>query len=88
MKLILFSKMLKDRSIDALADLAASLGIDGYDLAVRPGHPVNPDNVAEAVKTLKPYAVDSSSGVEAEPCKKDPEKVRAFIENARADASA
>lgn len=49
MKLILFSKMLKDRSIDALADLAASLGIDGYDLAVRPGHPVNPDNVAEAL---------------------------------------
>ena len=49
MKLILFSKMLKDRSIDALADLAASLAIDGYDLAVRPGHPVNPDNVAEAL---------------------------------------
>ena len=49
MKLILFSKMLKDRSIDALADLAAFLGIDGYDLAVRPGHPVNPDNVAEAL---------------------------------------
>ena len=49
MKLILFSKMLKDRSIDALADLAASLGIDGYDLAVRPGHPVNPDNVAAAL---------------------------------------
>ena len=49
MRLILFSKMLKDRSIDALADLAASLGIDGYDLAVRPGHPVNPDNVAEAL---------------------------------------
>lgn len=49
MKLILFSKMLKDRSIDALADLATSLGIDGYDLAVRPGHPVNPDNVAEAL---------------------------------------
>ena len=49
MKLILFSKMLKDRSIDELADLAAVLGIDGYDLAVRPGHPVNPDNVAEAL---------------------------------------
>lgn len=47
MKLVLFSKMLQDKSIDELADLASSLGIDGYDLAVRPGHPVNPDNVAD-----------------------------------------
>jgi L-ribulose-5-phosphate 3-epimerase len=49
MKLVLFSKMLQDKSIDELAALATQLGIDGYDLAVRPGHPVNPDNVAEAL---------------------------------------
>ncbi len=49
MKLILFSKMLKDCSIDELADLAERLGIDGYDLAVRPGHPVHPGNVGEAL---------------------------------------
>ncbi|HJP29314.1 MAG: TIM barrel protein [Candidatus Latescibacteria bacterium] len=62
MKLILFSKMLQDRSIDELADLAARLGIDGYDLAVRPGHPVNPDNVGEAlpraVETLRARGLD------------------------------
>ncbi len=49
MKLILFSKMLQERTVDELAELATSLGIDGYDLAVRPGHPVNPDNVAQAL---------------------------------------
>ena len=49
MKLILFSKMLKDRTIDELADLAVDLGIDGYDLAVRPGYAVNPDNVGQAL---------------------------------------
>jgi phosphoribosylanthranilate isomerase len=48
---------------------------------------LNPENVGRAVETLKPYAVDSSSGVEAELCKKDPEKVRAFIRNAKAAAS-
>jgi phosphoribosylanthranilate isomerase len=48
---------------------------------------LNPDNVGEAVKTLKPYAVDVSSGVEAKLCKKDPKKVRAFIKNAREAAS-
>ncbi|MFQ5915804.1 MAG: phosphoribosylanthranilate isomerase [Nitrospinota bacterium] len=49
---------------------------------------LNPDNVARAIETLRPYAVDVSSGVEAELCKKDPEKVRAFIQNVkRADPS-
>ena len=49
MKLIVFSKMLADRSVEGLADLAEELGIDGYDLAVRAGHPVNPDNAADAL---------------------------------------
>lgn len=49
MKLIVFSKMLQDKSIAELIELAQKHGYDGYDLAVRPGHPVNPDNAAEAL---------------------------------------
>jgi phosphoribosylanthranilate isomerase len=41
------------------------------------------DNVALAVKTVRPWAVDTASGVEAEPGRKDPEKLRAFITNAK-----
>ena len=45
---------------------------------------LTPDNVAEKVRTLKPFAVDVASGVEAEKGKKDHEKVRQFITNVRA----
>ena len=49
MRLIVFSKMLKEKSIAELVDLAQRHGYNGYDLAVRPGHPVNPDNAAQAL---------------------------------------
>jgi phosphoribosylanthranilate isomerase len=44
---------------------------------------LDPDNVARAVEVARPYAVDVNSGVEAEPGRKDPDRIRRFIEEAR-----
>jgi phosphoribosylanthranilate isomerase len=43
---------------------------------------LRPDNVAEAVEVVRPYAVDVASGVEAEPGRKDHAKMAAFYEAA------
>ena len=82
-----------------LLDAHAKNGLGGtgetfnWDLAVaaqRFGKPIflagglTPGNVAEAVRKVRPFAVDVSSGVESAPGKKDPDKIRAFIAAAKA----
>lgn len=47
---------------------------------------LNAENVGQAIAALDPWGVDVASGVEASPGKKDPVRLRAFVEAARAAA--
>lgn len=52
MKLVMFTKMLKEKALADLPALAQDWGLDGYDLCVRPGCAVHPGNVAEELPRL------------------------------------
>jgi phosphoribosylanthranilate isomerase len=62
-------------------DWSLAIGVSPGRLFLAGG--LRPDNVAAAVRTAAPYAVDTASGVEFAPGRKDPRMVREFIDNAK-----
>lgn len=61
--------------------IARDLAIQRWRIILSAG--LTPENVARAVATARPYAVDVNSGVEAQPGRKDPDKVWRFVAEAK-----
>jgi len=56
---------------------------DGFNRPIILAGGLNPSNVAEAIRTTNPYAVDLSSGVESAPGIKDAKKIEALMQEVR-----
>jgi phosphoribosylanthranilate isomerase len=54
---------------------------DPFHLIVSGG--LNPVNVTQVISRLQPFGVDVATGVESSPGRKDPQKLREFVVNAR-----
>jgi phosphoribosylanthranilate isomerase len=65
-------------------DWSRVAGILPQDIRIVLAGGLGPGNVAQAVRTLRPYAVDVSSGVERSPGIKDSAKIAAFCDAVRA----
>ncbi len=71
-----------------VADWDAAAGIvDRVPIPVFLAGGIDPDNVRSAVLEVRPYGIDLASGVEASKGKKDPDKVRALVDNFNAAVS-
>lgn len=59
MKLIAFSKHFKEKPIEDLIAIAKANRLDGWDVCVRPGYPINPDNAADDLPRVQKQFQDN-----------------------------
>jgi phosphoribosylanthranilate isomerase len=81
-----FDWQLAAQEIRLACNTAAAVGPDLPPLIVAGG--LHSRNIASAIDVLEPWGVDVASGVEAEPGRKDPQRLRSFISAARGSVAA
>lgn len=65
MRIVVFSKLFREYNVPGLAQLGHELGTEGWDLAVRKGYAVNPDNALEELPRAARLLADAGQPVRA-----------------------
>ena len=63
MKYMMFTKHLEDLDLAGVAEALGSVGVDGADLCVRPGYPVDPENIQTALPEAAQQFADAGLSI-------------------------
>ena len=78
-RITVFSKPWKEKSLEELADFVKGMGLDGVELAVRPGYQVEEESIASDLPKASRIFEDRGLSIESVACNAETEETIAAL---------